>query len=296
MGGPKATNTAKNVAKFITNVGVDTLQGCNTTINQSQIVSVKNVGPDGNVTIGNITESQAVSTNLDCVQSSTTQTAIDNALSQAATQAASAVNQQFSIPGTSAEADNVITQVTELKNQISLSFTQECVAIIAQDQVDTIEDVDKNVTEGNINYTQTVDAVSSCVQNSDNVTNATNSLTQTLSQTATATIENFMGPLIAIIIVIIIVFGLIIYQGEKAFTNWKTLLVILGAIVLYFVAAFILKWPPFSSSSDDSDGDNGDNGDNGTDNFVSLECPEGQININGTCVDSSASSDNSTTS
>jgi len=262
MGPTKASNSAKSVAKAITDVGVQVIQGCNVAVSQNQIINAN--GNAGSIDISGIDWSQAVTTNLQCVQNSTTQTTIDNAMSQAATQAAAATNQEFNISGET-EAANVSEQIEEIKNAISLSFQQECTGLISQNQIANLNNNTNQVSLGNLNWSQTADAVANCIQTSDAVTNATNSLTQTLEQTATATVESFLGPFIAIIIVIVIVIGLVIYRGVGALTNWRFLLVIGAAVVLYFIAALIFKWPPFQKSSDDSSNGTDTNGSNGTD-------------------------------
>ena len=256
MGPTKATNSAKLVAKTITDIGVSVYQGCNTAITEDQSLTV--TATDGStINIGDIDWTQVVNSNIACVQSSTTSTAIDNAIEQAAQQTASATNQEFNISGET-ESNNTVTQIEAVKNAISLAFQQECTGLISQNQNVNFTAADgSTVTVGNLNWQQTADAVSQCVQDTDAVTNATNSLSQSLEQTATATVESFLGPFIAIIIVIVIVIGLIIYKGVGAVTNWRFLLVVGGAVVLYFIAALIFKWPPFQKKSSDSNSSNG---------------------------------------
>jgi type IV secretory pathway VirB2 component (pilin) len=266
MGPTKANNSAKLVAKTITDIGVSVYQGCNEAISQDQNLSVQATN-GSTINIGDIDWSQTVSTNIACVQSSTTSTAIDNAIQQAAQQTATATNQEFNISGETATS-NISEQIEEVQNAISLAFQQECTGLISQNQnVNFVASNGSVVTVGNLNWSQTADAVSQCIQTTDAVTTATNSLTQSLEQSATSTVESFLGPFIAIIIVIVIVIGLIIYRGVGAFTNWRFLLVVGGAVVLYFIAALIFKWPPFhkSDSSDDSSDSNG-SGSNGSSN------------------------------
>lgn len=262
MAPTKATNSAKQITNAITNVGVEVLQGCNTQISQSQNLNI--IGNSGSVTTGNIDWSQVVSTNIACLQNSSTTTAIANAVTEAAQQTANVTNQEFNIPFGSNESNNIAEQITNVATQVNLAFTQNCIGIISQNQNVNVVNNSGVTVLGNLNWSQTADAVSQCIQTTSAVTNVTNNLAQSLEQTATTTIESFLGPFIAIIIVIVIIIGLIIYRGVGALTNWKFLLVVGGAIVLYFIVALIFKWPPFKSSSSSSSSTNNNAGTPGT--------------------------------
>lgn len=255
MGPTKAKNVAVNIVKSITDVGVSVYQGCNTAISQSQTLSIN--GVSGTQNIGDIDWSQVVTANIACVQNSQTSTAIDDAVTQAATQAASATSQALQLPSGGTDAINIAKQITAVGEVISLAFKQECSNLINQNQTISITDITGTQNLKGLNWNQTAQAISQCIQTTDSVTQVTNTLTQTLEQTATATVESFLGPFVAIIIVIIIVIGLVIYRGVGALTNWKFLLVVGGAVALYFILAAIFKWPPFKKSDSSSSSSSG---------------------------------------
>lgn len=260
MGGAYAKNTIDEAAKIMTSVAIEASQSCQSVVTQSQGLTI--VAQKGaHVTIGPTAFSQVVSLNTQCLTEDTAQTDITSELDQAATQIAKAISQNFNLPGGGSTAENTAKLLAELSNEINVSFTQTCANIVNQAQNVNIvaSDTGTTVAVATLDFDQEVDAIINCVQNTSNVSQVKNTLTQTLTQEATAIVENAAGLIIFIVAIVLVFLGFVIYQGEKAITNWKFLLTVAGIVLVFILLFYFLKIWPFNETNENNNNENNNN-------------------------------------
>lgn len=179
-----ATNIVNNSINAFTSVTTETIQTCQSIVNNNQNLIVTASG-GSTVDISNIDFSQTDSTNMACVASNQVSTDLDTNMAQTAAQVADAINKGLGVSGSA--ATNITNLTTTLGQAIQTNFNQTCQNIINNDQTATFTATGSStILVGTLTYNQTVKSFVNCLQNSSAVTSAKTALSQAVTQSAKA--------------------------------------------------------------------------------------------------------------
>lgn len=231
---------------------------CVTMGSQSQAISVctnnTQLCPHGtaNVDIENVNFNQSAIYTTQCSSNINITSDIQQQISQAFQQAAAAIAQQFQL--SAANVDQVAKIAANVATNIDNTTVQNCIQQVSQNQGITVACAPTgsgacNVTIKQINFEQGFTPINNCVLQEQNAQNVINQVTQQISQQGTAKVESIFGPLIAIIIVIIVIIGAVLFGGTKALGDWRLWIVIIVLILIYLALAFWRHWFPFENKS-----------------------------------------------
>jgi hypothetical protein len=212
MGNSLAVNTASEATDLMVSAATDNILNCKTAIDQIQGITV--IAQNGSsINIGDIDWSQVVAYNQSCYQNATATNTISTSIQQEAQQIAKAIQQQWAV-FTAAEAVNMSDLVIKLSEQVCTEYTTKCAAEVIQTQTATFyASGGSEIATGILNWDQTVNGISKCVQQTSTVTNAQNNLSNNITQQATAEIQNFLMPLIIAAVIILVVVILLVFGG-----------------------------------------------------------------------------------
>ena len=243
---------AKNAATSIVNAGVSVTQDAFTncvstsTAQQAILCSAGNcpTGVPSQCTISNISQSIAGTSNVSCVQNASASATVSQTVNQAVQQEAAAVSTGFGLGPT--DASNVVDATSNVSTAINTNFTVTLDNIAAASQSVTGEGCITTIYAITQGISQ--DMTSAGQQTATEIANATQQVTQTISQKATAV--NLGGLiLVIIIIVIVIVVGYSITKVEStALQTGGKILIPLALLAGGYlaVAYFLTKTWPFS--------------------------------------------------
>lgn len=243
MSSSYSSNTIDDGVGISVNVLNESTQNCQTQVYESQDLVIEgNTGTT--INIGDINWSEVITMDLNCTQTSTTQTSIDNSLQQTISQVAKSVAQAFGLPGNSAKAQNNTKLWTQMGIAIKNVYNQTCKSRLDTSQGISIKNnANSTVTIASLNFSEQINSMVNCVQNDSSVSDVKNKIIQNLEQEATAVVQGFLGPLIIIVIIIIAVIAIVFFQTLQS-PYFLGFIIVL--IILYLVLAFYLKWWPFS--------------------------------------------------
>ena len=244
------TTLSKNTVEDGVNISVNVLnqanQICQTQYLESQELTVINTG-SGTVTVGPVDWSEVVTLNLACTQTSTAKNSINNSLQQTISQIAKSIEQSFELPHGSIKAQNNTKLWTDLGTTIQNVYDQTCKATLTQNQAASFTNKGSgDIIVGNLNWSEAVNSMITCIQNDASVTAIKNKIVQNISQEAVSEVESIFGPLIAIIVIIIIIIGFFMFSTVF---NWKFILVIVIVVIVYLITSYSLGWWPFSTKT-----------------------------------------------
>lgn len=282
MGNALAKNVATNAINQALNITNNTITNCTTSQGQSQNIKIggnnccnnfcftdsdcksggkcqfnkaQNIGictggTSNCLTIFkniNITQSQISNLNGSCLETGTTSSSISSQISQAASQLAQAVNQSLDLNPGSTDAVNIAQNIVNLMAGVQNIVQNQCFLVSVQKQGVNLlgscggKEVFNNII---INQEQFGQAVQSCVFSNSAITDLTTAVTQSISQKATATVENSLGLLLLAIIIVAIVFLFLSLEAAE----WIViiLIIVIVAIAIYLIVAKIKKWWPFN--------------------------------------------------
>lgn len=226
MGQASTKNVSQSVTTALLGVVNQTTQSCVSPVNMNQVISIE--GKTVNITGSNISQNQVYSVDFNCLQSNKTVNDLQSSLNQTAQQVAASTNQALNLNPGSTESTNVNNYVSNISESILNAYTGECSTSVQQQQFTNIKAKGTvNITNATLNQSQTGDLMVSCIQNSDNYTQAVSNLQQAVGQTATATVQplfNFsfvwiVAAIIALVIIIAIISFLIIVLGRRSSKN-----------------------------------------------------------------------------
>ena len=245
MSSAYSSNTVEDGVRISINVLNEATQQCQTQVLESLSLDITG-NKGGSINIGDIDWSQVIDMNINCTQTSTSQSSIDNSLQQTISQVAKAVAQAFSIPGNSAQSQNNTDLWTEIGTSIKNVYNQKCKNLLeTTGDVRIVNNTNEDVTFASLNFNQQIDGMVNCIQTDSTVSDVKNKIVQNIEQKAESIIESLLGPLFTILLIIIVVIGVILFGGVKAVTNWKFLIVIAIIITVYIILALTQKWWPF---------------------------------------------------
>ena len=258
MGNTLAQNIVNENTNALVEVINSTTQNCQSNVNQSEFIKVCG-NTAQNITIGgNFSEVYQVS--IACVQSASFQNTISQKLQETVQQLAKSISQSLDFnPGTT-ESNNVTNLVTNLATVIQNNYTQNCISNTTQNEGIA---VCNNTVAGNITVAPTFSefgtSTINCVQNSVAVNAVQQSFISSIEQTAEATVESFLGPLLFILIICLLIFCVFTFGGAKAFLNWKFLLLIVVLIAIFIAIAAWRGWWPFKRKNKNPPAPSGNN-------------------------------------
>lgn len=208
-----------------------------------------NVGPNSTFTNqGQINFNELTTLDTTCLSNMINSTDVVSQISEAATQVAKSISQNFS-PGTWSEADanNFAYNYINTGINITNANYQSCVTSAMQSEQINVaaNSTFLNSTTGVINFNESLNAAAFCTLNSSNNNQVTQNLSQTLSQIATAIVQNSLALLAIAAIIIVIVFFLFDFGVANSLLNWKTLAVIFTFIILYILLSYFIGFWPF---------------------------------------------------
>lgn len=236
MGNAYASNTVNDTIDELNESIFSATQSCNQTLQQLEELDIKNIH---DFDFKGINFSEVGSTSMSCVADSTTQNNIQASMNTQIQQISKAVNQSLNLNPGSTEAQNNLKLLTQLKDVVYNSFVENCSAAITQSEIITITD-SANVDFGLINFSEAASNVLSCTQKSQAVSDMKTQITQQISQTATATVQSFLGQIFLILLMVVVIIGMIEFGSVI-----KIIVIIVVLVGLYFLLAWIFGWAPF---------------------------------------------------
>lgn len=209
------------------------------------------VGPNSTFTnLGQINFNEVTTLDLNCLATIVNSTDVVSQISQAATQVAKSVAQNFS-PGTWSEADanNFAYNYINAGINVTNANYQKCVTAAMESEQITVGAGANfyNGTSGVINFNETLNAAANCTLNASNSSQVTQDLAQTLSQIASAIVQNSLAIIAIACILIVVVFFLFDFGVADSLLNWKTLAVIFTFVIVYILLAYFIGFWPFDS-------------------------------------------------
>lgn len=210
QGKSKTENIIDSTTNVLLNVVNQSLQSCTSPVSQQQVSSI--VQGDGSVIEGSkFNFKQAVNLDTRCVSSTNTENQLNTNLERTAQQQAKSINSSLGFLDGSTQAKNTTRYVTSIANSIKNAYTQECAAVVSQQQLNEIRQGNNSVIRTvDFNFDQTANAVVSCIQDNKTFNQAVTNLSEKVDQTATAENQGLFGGLSSLMTIGIIIFVIII--------------------------------------------------------------------------------------
>lgn len=217
MGSSSSSNVVNSTTNALLKVVNSTTQQCVSPLSQTQVASITAKG-GSIVNLGTIDWSQVVSVKSNCALSASTKNTLSQSLTQTAQQTATASNSALGLDLGSQGANNIVKYTNNLATTIDNAYTAQCGNLVNQVQAVNFNATDGSVINaGSLNWSQTQDAVLSCIQKNADVTNATQNLTQAVDQVAKTSVSGLFFLILFIIIgiVILAIIGAVIFYVMK---------------------------------------------------------------------------------
>ena len=241
-----------NLAIQVTN---NQTQKCRSTATTDDIIEICNVSqncPNGSVNV-NISDNdlkQTVVYSTECSSDVNINNSVQNDISQTFAQQAANTAQQFGL------SEQDINEVTNIALDIGVTITSNnvnsCYAEATSNAGIALGCGPGGQGGCNINITgnqvtQEANLVNNCLLRVASTSSIINKVTQTISQKGTNTVQSLFGPLVYFILIIFIIVGVMLYQGEKALLDYRLWLVVVLFIFIYIGIAAALSWFPFDN-------------------------------------------------
>ncbi len=244
MGITESKNIVGVATKIINKTIIDSTNTCQIKVFAGEGITVVN---SGNVIIDNNNFEESILIKQQCINKGSSNTIVNNNVSNIVSQIAKAVNQEFNISGAT-EANNVAKIFTDMGNDMKASYHQKCSQFLEAGEKVNVSD-SGNVYIYNNDFSSNINDTINCIQNDLVIENYVNRLNNNIGQKATSEVKGILGGLILIVIIILIIGGGMLLMGEKALFNWKLWLAVILAIVVYLVFASIIKIWPFNKKT-----------------------------------------------
>lgn len=207
MGGTQSEDIAEENLQSIASVINLAVQNCGQTLTESQVNNINLTAFKGKQVTINQKESLALKEG--CLQSEAATTQLDQALQAAASQTASAISQQLQL--STAKSKNVIKINAQMASEVKNRFVQNCSNQASEQQVTNIQAEGAEIGTLIINQTEYINDLVSC-STQGNVNDALkNNLKTSISQEATAKVENFFTPFFIALVVIVGIIALFLF-------------------------------------------------------------------------------------
>jgi hypothetical protein len=192
MGGTSSKATVNALNSACTNAVQDTMASCVSTASQAQLVDITSAGP---LIMGSVTQKQGVAINSDCVMSAQTtaniQSAITNALVQAATATGSGVTSALGASKSETEAN--------IRNMVQTNITQKTVqeAVTSSVQSQAVKAQSGSFAViGNISQEQAANIIAKAIISSNGAAAVINTVANDINQRADAKTTNPIADII----------------------------------------------------------------------------------------------------
>lgn len=224
MGVNYSSNTATEAVSILNTVVNSSTTNCKVSTSEVQEFGFNYL--NGTTVDVNINADQITFINTECFSTTSFNTSLTNSISQAATQLATAISQQFSLPAFS-EADNVVQITAQLANTIQNTFVNNCSQTLSEVQQYTVNGANNSHIIGTLNFQQGLDDVNQCIFKNSAVNSLQNKLAQAVSQSATAKTANTIAGIIAaafgsfflIVAVVFVLLAFGVIGGGKSVTS-----------------------------------------------------------------------------
>jgi hypothetical protein len=243
---------AKNSATEIVNQSIGEMQSVTnqcfaTTSLSNEINLVAQNGGTINIGQFNCNQNQYYYLNATCVASSNISSSISSNISQLASQRAQAVSQNVDLNPGSTEAQNLTEAIANSTLAIQNSVYNGCVqAAMAQNLANVVATgPSSSIVVGQLFCSQDAfnQSVSDCVFSSSETASAIENISQSITQAASATVQNALLWVALAIIAIVLFFFLITIEG---LTVLLWIFIILFILLLgYLIFAYFKSWWPF---------------------------------------------------
>lgn len=238
---------SRNVAKSYTDVTIDIvnsyLNNCSTVINNTDdfnFTGCTGVNIDSN-NFGN-----TIVYNGNCIQNITTNSQINDAITQAIQQMAQADTQSLGFPSGEI-ASNYTNAVVKLSDQVRNVYTNKC-NLLVSNNVDVQCTNSSDIVFKNNSFSNTINDMTNCTQNDQTVNSLSTTVEQAISQTAVAKEQNAFGAVIIVLILLLIIPFFFVAAEAKWIILGIIFLVVFGTIV-YLILAKEQGWTPFKMKS-----------------------------------------------
>jgi len=259
--GAFVSNEINSAATESINIINKQTQNCISSGSQSEIVKICSSAKgcsQSNVILSNISFDEIIVYNTSCIANVNISSEVQNQISQAFSQAAQAIAQQFQVA--EADAVNIANVAATIGTTIDNETVQNCITQAAQNEEISVGcDITPdqpgfcNITIDGTTFKQSNQAITNCVLSQTSTQNVINQVSQQIQQKATAKVESIFGPLLAIILIIIIIIVAPLMGGFKLLTDWRFWLIIIIIIVIYLAIALWRHWFPFERRSKKSE-------------------------------------------
>ena len=240
---------AKNAATAVVNAGVNVTQqafnNCSvySGADQSILCDAQNCPPGtpSSCIISEIDQTISSTSSVACVQNASASATVSQAVQQSVQQEAAAVSTGFGLGP--ADASNVVDSTANVTTAINTNFTNQINNVAAASQSVTAVGCTNQVYAITQGITQAMSAQGQ--QTATEVADATQQVTQTISQKATAV--NLGGLIIVIVIIVIVIvvgYSLTKVETQAMKTGGKILIPLALLAAGYLLTAYFVKiWP-----------------------------------------------------
>ena len=256
--GASVSNQINSAAVESINVINKQIQNCISSGSQNEIIKICSSAkgcPQSNVTLSNISFDEIIVYNTSCIGNVNINSDIQSQISQAFSQAAEAIAQQYQIAV--ADAKNIANVAAKIGTTIDNETVQNCINRASQNEEISIgcnlapdQPGFCNITIDGTTFKQSNQVITNCVLSQTSTQNVINQVSQQIQQKATAKVESIFGPLFAIILIIIIIIVAPLMGGFKLLTDWRFWIIIIIIIIIYLAIAFWRHWFPFNKKQE----------------------------------------------
>ena len=233
MGGGYSSNIAKVSAEAITKTATNIINNQKISNNQSQIISVHDVGHD--VNISDINMDQKVDVNMDALLKAMVQTDVKTKMAQDLAQQAKSVVSGINLFQFT-DANNTMEAYMKASIDISNNISQTCASTASQSQTIDVSNVDGNVNITDVTMNQMTDVFTKCVEDVFSNTSAVTDMQQKISQSATAESKG-VSPwaLVAMGIIALLFVAMPVIIGVNSIIKFMfPIIFVAGNILIYF--------------------------------------------------------------
>lgn len=232
-------------------------QNCVQQGSQAEVISICAGGAgcsaNSNVNISGVNFQESAIYTTQCMETVNITTDIQNQISMAFQQAAEAIAQQFQLSGASVnQVANISAMIGET---IRTDTVQNCVQRVSQTEGIVVSCGKPgqggvcNINIEQVTFAEGFQPINNCILQDTQTQGIINQVSQTISQQGTAKTESIFGPLGALILIILVIVGFVLYKGSNAITDWRLWVVVIVLLLIYLALAYALAWFPFEHAS-----------------------------------------------
>lgn len=186
----KQSNTSNSVLNVVASTIVNQSNSCASSAAANQNVSAKAAG---DITIGDVSQSQKVSLNFSCFQDSSFSQETKNQIQKNLEAYAQSQVSGFAVGYQATDNQNITNSINNITNNLSLSSINDCSANVSASMNINVESTDGKVTIGNITQEQGVELVAKCVQQQSAVNTSMTQLDEQIKQSSQSSIAGILS-------------------------------------------------------------------------------------------------------